>query len=231
MATDNKNKSGKVGKKATGATAKSAPVKKSASKSAVSTSSKRATSGTKPAQKKSGQSAAKSVSKKTETTKKTTTSTKTNASGTKKNVKKKGGSTAKTNTIKIKENKAIEITPEIVKELHVEEEVVKSEQKSASKGNKFEIKSFLGENLPIELTNEARGLRKKSYVKDAVFFAAVVSVLDLFAMIFIKGYPHLLDTMPWINYAVTMLFDFVLVFIFTYVIDYLIVENAISKNN
>lgn len=211
-------KTAPAAKKSTTKTVKAAP-KTTAKQSKPATKAKTTTE-SKPATK--APSKSKKVASAPKNTKKpvaTKTSTKKQTKKTVTPVKKTVRSTSK--------------TPEVVKELHVEEEVITTvkENENVVLEPDYEIRSFLGANLPIERTKPAKKKRKTHYLKDAAFFATIVSVLDLFAMLFIKGYPQLFEAAPWINYTITVALDFVLVFIFTYALDYLIVEDAIQKNS
>ncbi len=189
------------------------------------------TKAVKPENKKSTQSAAqKTTNSKTINAKKKTANTKAKSTSSKTSTKTK----TQPNRKKATEDTLKEVTkPEAIAELHVEEEVVETvpETTIETSSNEFEIHSFLGVELPTTRSKEAKRVRKSHYVKDACFFATVVSILDLFAMIFIKGYPKFLNDTPLANYTITVVIDFIMIFLATYAIDYFIVEHEIKKNN
>lgn len=124
-------------------------------------------------------------------------------------------------------------TPEVVKELHVEEKVIEVDPSTAKPvEDLFDVRSILGAQLPTGTTKEDRKKRKKFYMRDAFVFATVIPILDLFAMLFIEPYkPLLLTNTEWINYAITVGADFVLIFILTYVLDFLFGEEDVKKIN
>ncbi|HBA37957.1 MAG TPA: hypothetical protein DCY94_04480 [Firmicutes bacterium] len=208
---------------------KTAPATKKAATKKVA--SKNTTSKTKSASTASStkKTAAKSTTKKSTATK--TNNTK-NVSTSKNGSKKTSSKTAankksapKKNTRVIEEIVEIaETKPEIVKE--------KVENKKTEKTAENASTTILGEKLVSGNEEEARRLRKKSYSKDALMFATIIPILDLFAMLFIDAYKPILlfdDTVS--NYVITLILDFVLIYIVTYLIDFVMGEDAAKKNN
>ena len=86
--------------------------------------------------------------------------------------------------------------------------------------------------MPNGQSEQARNERQKYYMKDALIFAIIIPIMDLLAMLFIDAYQPLLatnDTM--INYTITLLLDFILIFVLTYLIDYIFGEDTVKKNH
>ncbi len=120
-------------------------------------------------------------------------------------------------------------TPDIVKELHVEESSI--ETKEEKNANKLAAKTLLGADLTYGNEAQARRSRKKSYSKDALIFATIIPVLDLLAMLFIDNYKPILVTNNTVtNLIMTLILDFILIYIVTYLIDFVIGEEAVKKN-
>lgn len=89
--------------------------------------------------------------------------------------------------------------------------------------------TILGLELPVG-DSQDRKTRLLNYARDALIFAVVIPILDLFAMLFIdsyKAYP-ITNNVP-INYCLTLLIDFVMIFILTYIIDYIHGENSVRR--
>ena len=214
------------------------------------------TSGKKKTQAKKSSTATKSsTTKKTTTAKKSstkkTTSTKNGATA--------KSSTTKKTTPKVKEVKDIKTVAVFPEEETMEEKLVESvkvetieemvdkieipedeptiekdeiilpaketkvEEKST---NDKECKTILGLDLPVEDKQK----RKTMYKKDALAFAIIVPIIDLFMLLFIKRYKPLIITNNIVlNYIMTLGIDFILIFILTYVIDYIYGEDAIKK--
>lgn len=92
--------------------------------------------------------------------------------------------------------------------------------------------TILGMKIPTGDTPEDRNKRSCIYTKDAMFFAIIIPIIDLLAMLFIDGYKaYPITSYTTINYCVTLLIDFTLIFILTYLVDYLHCEKAIRRMN
>lgn len=225
--------------------------KKTASASTSKTTKKASTVSTS----KKGTGTKKTTTKKATTTApKKKTNTKTNGTkkkttnSTKKNQNVKVKSTPKVKPIEIEDletreadlTKTVVINPEIIQELHNEEiEVpnidnikIEEEPKKTKKGPEKVARTILGIDLPSQMTSEDRKERKKFYVKDALIFAIIIPILDLFAMLFIDSYTYLMITNSApLNYLITLLLDFTLIFLITYLIDYIFGEDAVKRIN
>jgi len=142
-----------------------------------------------------------------------------------KNTKKTNSKTKKTTKEKIIET----VTPEEIVEKKVETITIVNEEETTPK-------TILGTELPVGKNEEDVKIRKKCYTKDAIVFAIIIPILDLFAMLFFESYepisiPFLKVDSLALNIAITLLIDFVLIFLLTYLIDFIYVEDAIKKNN
>lgn len=226
MATDNTEK-----KKPKAKTAKSPATKSTATKKVTtkaSTGTKKKTNSTKTATKKTTKPVAKNTktapakSKKNASTKKTTA----------KSVSKK--TEIKPVEIDLSEKETI-VTSEIVSDLHIEEPTLKTdlpkEEPATKKDDAYEITSILGAKLPTGKTIEDKKIRKKHYLKDSFVFALIIPLIDLLAMFFFEAYkPFDITDIEWVNYGINLVFDFVVIFIITYVIDYALSEDDVKKN-
>lgn len=133
-------------------------------------------------------------------------------------------------------NKTIVMSPEVAKELAMEryDEMEEIEEIKVSKNEKKDEKKYastiLGVDIPIGNSETDKKERKQLYAKDATIFAIIIPILDLFAMLFIdayKAYP-ITNSEP-INYCLTLIIDFILIFALTYLIDYIYGENSVKK--
>ncbi len=179
---------------------------------------------------------AKSVEKKAANTNNNTEKKSVKTSTAKKttSTKKKTTTTSPKKKTQPMEEKYQKTTIEVVEELHLGEEPI-VEDKYLEIRSVPEItnstKSILGNELPSGQTELARSERQKYYMKDAFLFAIIIPILDLFAMLFIDAYQPLLATDDMmINYIVTLLIDFTLIFVLTYLIDYIFGEDSARKN-
>ena len=112
--------------------------------------------------------------------------------------------------------------PEEKDEIILPAKEIKEEPKSLEK----DCKTILGLDLPIEDKQK----RKTMYKKDALAFAIIVPIIDLFMLLFIKRYkPLIMTNNVVLNYIITLGIDFVLIFILTYAIDYIYGEDAIKR--
>ena len=254
-AKDEAKKKATVSKKSTKNTA---AVKANASKSTAASSAKKATSKTNSTKKKPSAAKsnvktdvvkvpAKKVSTSKGSTKKDavkTTVKKSSAtkSSTNKPVSKKKTTTESPVKISKKEEtvgKTVDVKKEIIKkpiekdelalistqEIKVEE-VVKTEKEN---DDELFANTILGLELPVG-DNDDKKKRLGNYARDALIFAVVIPILDLFAMVFIdsyKAYP--ITNNELINYGLTLLIDFVMIFVLTYIIDYIHGENTVKR--
>lgn len=189
-------------------------------KTKTNTTAKKATTST--AKKASSKPTTKKTSTKKPTTKKTTTKPKTD--------------TKKKETRVIEKIIEIEETTPIIKDVVIEkrpeEKFDDGEYLIIKKNHKEEPapKTILGNDLPDGNEEEARNARKKFYAKDALLFAFIIPILDLFAMLFIDSYKPILITNDVVaNYVITLVLDFVLIYIVTYLIDLIVGEEAVKK--
>lgn len=105
------------------------------------------------------------------------------------------------------------------------------EETRPPKKNESKPQTILGLTMPVGNSRKERNIRKKLYLKDALVFAIFVPIFDLLAMLFIRKYSYLMITnSPVLNYLITLLIDFVLVLIVTYVIDYIFGEDAVKHS-
>lgn len=221
--------------KSTASKTKSTPKKSTASKS--TTGKKVATEkATTTANKEKNQTKVTTQKSTTQTKKKTTTANKTKNSTPK---KKQENKTIKPVIIdeETKKKGVLESTTvshgEIINEDYFKEgsfEVDPSTAKPVE--DLIDIRSILGAKLPVGTSKKDRKERKKFYCRDAFIFATIIPVLDLFAMLFIEPYkPLLICNTEWINYAVTVVGDFVLIFLLTYVLDFIFGEEDVKNYN
>ena len=249
-AKDEAKKKATVSKKSTKNTA---AVKANASKSTAASSAKKATSKTNSTKKKP--SAAKS-NVKTDVVKVPAKKVSTSKGSTKKDAKKSSATKSSTNKpvskkktttespVKISKKeetvgKTVDVKKEIIKkpiekdelalistqEIKVEE-VVKTEKEN---DDELFANTILGLELPVG-DNDDKKKRLGNYARDALIFAVVIPILDLFAMVFIdsyKAYP--ITNNELINYGLTLLIDFVMIFVLTYIIDYIHGENTVKR--
>jgi len=164
---------------------------------------------------------ASSQNKKTTTTKKNTTKSATKSACTKAKAKTK---TATNKKVAAKEEKA---KFSAVKDNKVIEKVEINDVKENAKVVPCTI---MGVELPTGNTKEDKKERSICYLKDALLFASIVPVIDLFLTIFYEK----LNTLNFvnseiINYVLTMLVDFVLIFIFTFLLDFIIGESKVKR--
>ncbi len=213
-------------KKTSAAQTKSAPKKK------VSTTTKKSTTTTAAKTKKAAtpKKTTASATKAKTTTTKTTKPKTTKASTAKRSTQSKAPKSVEPKKKRVLEE--TENTPEVVKELHIEEEPKIVTSAGETKSNEEYIpKTLLGADLPEGAELEARRARKRSYSKDALLFAIIIPVLDLLAMLFIDAYkPILLFNDMVVNYIITLILDFILIYIVTYLIDFVMGEDAVKKN-
>jgi len=182
------------------------------------------------------QTAVKKTSAKKDTPKKTNTN-KTSTTKTKPTVKKE----TKKPEIQILEkeeklNKTIILTAEEKEQLQVnkidEIEELKIEETIVEEEVTPQVSTILGLNLDASSNKSARNERIRFYAKDATIFAIIIPILDLFAMLFIdayKAYP-LTESEPT-NYCLTLLIDFILIFVLTFLIDYIHGEREVRRIN
>lgn len=229
MATDNNEKK----KKTTSPAAKSTTAKKTVTKK--STGTKKKTASTKASSTKTTKPAAK-------TTKNASTKNKMSTTTAKKTTTKTGH---KTTVPKKKDIKPVEIdlteevdngiSNEVVSELHITEHNLETETVEREDTNKkesvYEITSILGAKLPTGQSAEDKKVRKKHYLKDSIVFAIVIPLIDLLAMFFFEPYkPFNITDVEWLNYGINLIFDFIVIFFITYVIDYALSEDDVKKN-
>ena len=232
MASDTKEKKTAAKKKGSNANKKktTAAANKTKSTTAKKTSTAKTASTKKSAAVKKETTKQETVKK--EPANKTATNTKSAA---KKTVAKKD--TKKAKPVENKLNKTIVLTDEEVKEIRTEEskaiESLKIENSNREvKSQETEILTILGIEVPTGTSKEEKMARISYYAKDATIFSIIIPVIDLFAMLFIdayKSYP-LTDNVP-VNYCLTLLIDFALIFIITFVIDYIHGELAVRRIN
>ena len=208
---------------------KKVTVKKTTEKNGKSTSARKSNVTTK---KKS--TSASSATKKASTSVKKPTSSSKSKNTTKKAPAKSTGSTKqnattkKANVVK-KEEKAVEEVKPI--KVEVKEEVMKPVEVKTKK-EETETCSILGTPLPLGNDKVDIDTRNKLYMKDALIFSFVIPVIDLFAMLFIKSYkPYPITNTLGINYLITLLIDFILIFILTFSVDYIHGERIVRKMN
>ncbi len=163
------------------------------------------------------------------TTKKTSTVSKPKTTTTKKTTTAKPKTSTKKSTTVKKENKAAtEVKPIKVE---VKEEVV-TPVVVKPKNVETETCSILGTPLPTGTDKVDIDTRNKLYMKDALIFSFVIPVIDLFAMLFIKSYkPYPITNTLGINYLITLLIDFILIFILTFSVDFIHGERTVRKVN
>ena len=151
-----------------------------------------------------------------------------------------------------KEEPKVEVKEEKVTPVVTEEEIIKNdftfntkaselqkikdERKQIEKEEKTTVEpkavkhtSLLGINLPP--SKEDKPKRRRIYRREALTFALIFPIIDLFIMLFFKKYTYLMFTNnPTVNYIVTLIIDFVLVFCVTYLFDYIFSEDSIKKS-
>lgn len=195
--------------------------------------------------------------KKVDSVKKTTKAKNSSAKST--NSKKKANKTSKTKkkaaAVKVEKTEIVEnidsvIAPEEIAVEYVEleeqnvlegkkdnpEETLKVNHKKKKSDNReeasSEIETILGVELPCGMDKEEKRVRFMNYIKDATIFAIIIPVLDLFAMLFIEDYKAyaITNNIP-VNYCLTLLIDFAMVFVMTFLIDSLHGEYSARKMN
>ena len=183
--------------------------------------------------------AKKNTKKKTTTTKKKTTTAK-KTTQTKKVTPKKEVKTEVKKEVKKTEPEKELVIPIVTEAGHtindVKEEIkeiidLKEEQTNESNktGKQVAAKptTILGKELPRDNSESAKKERRLLYAKDALVFAIVVPLIDLIAMTFIESYPALnITSNTGLNYFLTVVTDFVLIFIVTYIIEYIFGERS-----
>lgn len=187
-------------------------------------------------------------SNKSKTTKAKKTSTKTSAKGKTTATKKTTGTNTKkkstaskpktTQTVKSKTNvpkkdKAVEVLEKREPDLEKTILITKEETEVISKkvvSVDDDAKTILGLELPIGDDKIDKEIRRKQYRKDALAFALIIPIVDLFAMLFIERYSYLIVTnYAVVNYLITLAIDFILIFAVTYLVDYVFGEDTIKR--
>ena len=93
-----------------------------------------------------------------------------------------------------------------------------------------DAKTILGLELPTGDDKIDKEIRRKQYRKDALAFALIIPIVDLFAMLFIERYSYLIVTnYAVVNYLITLAIDFVLIFVVTYLVDYAFGEDTVKR--
>lgn len=112
----------------------------------------------------------------------------------------------------------------VIKSLDEADFIITSTPKKESKQKtEKQVKTILGAMLPIGDSSEDRKERLKFYAKDALIFSVIIPVFDLLAMLFLESYTFLMITnsVP-LNYVLTLVTDFIIIFAMTFLFDYLI---------
>lgn len=207
--------------------------KKSTRTNAKATTAKKANTSKKTSKNSSNSSKATNT-KKNPSTGKTTTSAKKNTTSSKKSTNtKKVETTSSKKTSTPKSNIKQEVTIEPIK-VEVKEEVVTPVEvvdKNAKKKDADNC-TILGMQLPTGTDKVDSDARIKLYMKDSLVFSIIIPILDLLAMLFIKAYkPYPITNSEVINCIITLMIDFILIFILTFSVDYIHGEKIVRKIN
>ena len=93
-------------------------------------------------------------------------------------------------------------------------------------------KTAFGKSMPIGLDKESKKKRKKIYLKESIIFAIVMGVLDAIMIIFIDYYVIVdLFKYNYLNYMFSVLFNLIIGFAISYILDYIFGEICVKRYN
>jgi len=107
--------------------------------------------------------------------------------------------------------------------------------KIIKKGNKDENKTFIfkslfGKKLPVMFNKKDKKIRKKTYIKEALFLAGIITIIDIIGIYKLKfmNIIVLFDNNIF-NFILTIILTFIVLFVVFYYIDFMITEKMIKS--